>query len=138
MIPPCRIDTPVNGRAYCHDCRMTHVGHTIELSQEATERGSAWREAKRRVTAPAPTLLRSPAVAKTCVHLEPRYISNGEASSMGEQLRETAAKLNTRCSGCNGKTTLQRCTGGGGVNGLTTLAWCSAKCVDKFTLKEAT
>lgn len=90
------------------------------------------------VTPPAPTLLRSPAVAKTCVHLEPRYISNGEAHTLGEQLRDTAAKLNTRCSGCNGKTTLQRCNGGGGVNGLTTLAWCSAKCVDKFQPKEAT
>lgn len=87
---------------------------------------------------PEPTLLRSPAVAKQCVHLEPRYISNGEAHTLGEQLRDTAAKLNTRCSGCNGKTTLQRCNGGGGVNGLTTLAWCSAKCVDKFTPKEAT
>lgn len=90
------------------------------------------------VTPPAPTLLRPPSVAKTCIHLEPRYISNGEAHNMGEQLRDTAAKLNTRCSGCNGRTTLQRCNGGGGVNGLTTLAWCSAKCVDKFQPKEAT
>lgn len=87
---------------------------------------------------PNPTLLRPPSVAKTCVHLEPRYISNGEAHTLGEQLRDTAAKLNTRCSGCNGRTTLQRCNGGGGVNGLTTLAWCSAKCVDKFQPKEAT
>lgn len=96
--------------------------------------GTATSDAK----PPTPTLLRSPAVAKTCSHLEPRYISNGEAHGMGEALRDTAAKLNTRCSGCNGKTTLQRCTGGGGVNGFTTLAWCSAKCVDKFQPKEAT
>lgn len=68
--------------------------------------------------------LRHPNVSKQCIHLDPHKLTNEEAHGMAE----TAFSLDTSCRGCNGNTQLQKCHGGSGKNGFTTVSWCSYHC----------
>jgi hypothetical protein len=121
----CNIDKPVNNRAWCHDCKMVHAGHTIELSQDESEKGQKWREQRRNKKPATSKLLRSPEESKQCVYLESHHLTNDEAKG----LEEIAGKLGTNCRGCSGNTLLQKCSNPeAGVGGYTTVAYCSNNC----------
>lgn len=71
-----------------------------------------------------PKWLRHPNIARQCIHLDPHRLTNVEAKGM----QKTAFALDTSCRGCSGNTQLQRCHGGSGVDGFTTVAWCANQC----------
>jgi len=131
---PCRLEQRETG-AWCLDCKRHHRGHTLVLSQQLTPLAQAYRDlwqkkrGSQKVDAPK-KLLRSLPIARQCRHLDPHRLTNEEAKG----LSETARKLDTSCRQCSGQTTLQRCHGGGGHDGYTTLAWCTGKC-DRWEAK---
>lgn len=48
-ISPCPVESAgyEPGSAYCPECRRVHVGASLEMALDATERGAAWRQRQR-------------------------------------------------------------------------------------------
>jgi len=119
------------GPFYCSRHQCWHVGrnyqYAIGTDEASAKRRMLWDNPSD-VIARDSAMLRKPTVSMTCRHLDPNKISNEEAVGM----EEIAKALETGCKGCAGYTTMRRCHGGGGVQGITTINYCSNRCVDRF------
>lgn len=143
----------VDSKGFCKRHNKVHYGHTLHIALDPSARSERIRglwdgvrtkeivdsvkakaisneipnrkqDAKKRVELNTSHWLRPPRVALTCIHLGEHKLTNAEAKGM----EATAAKLETNCRGCTGNTAMQRCTGGGGYDGYTTLSYCVTKC----------
>lgn len=135
MIPPCKMSYRYGvpdavGPYWCSDCKRYHTGHSYKwaIGEDAVSvaKRAAWRGYAETVHEdnPPSNWLRTPRVALTCIHLDPYKLTNEEAAG-----REATAKaLETSCRSCTGRTLLQRCHGGSGHDGFTTIAYCVNKC----------
>lgn len=118
---------------WCERHKRHHHGHYAQYAVDPGEKGEQFRKFwdRQLKESNSPKLLRSLPLASQCRHLDPHRLTNDEAA----HLSETAYKLNTSCRACSKKTILQRCHGGGGIDGYTTIAHCAGKCADKFELE---
>lgn len=87
MTRPCRIDTAVNDRAWCHDHQENHAGHLVAISQEMSDRGDKWRQLRT-------SLMKS---RRICLYRGPRieYASRCNCPVFACSKRETCSPVNT-------------------------------------------